>query len=153
MLNFSHVLHTMSDDESISKLTTQLYREGVNERKCFTSVTCGRALSFLAQRWAHLPNSSIRRPLLLWWTPDAVATAISGFPGNLVSSSFANSLRSGGNAMIGGSMHAFQIADLSPQAVRCCRHAIAKLLRSRFLRLRCPEKLLRHGVAYTDPTR
>lgn len=27
--------------ESISKRTTQLYREGVNERKCFTSVTCG----------------------------------------------------------------------------------------------------------------
>lgn len=34
----SHVYYV---GKSISKRTTQLYREGVNERKCFTSVTCG----------------------------------------------------------------------------------------------------------------
>lgn len=46
MLAVTHVFRV--DRQSISKWTTQLYREGVNERKCFTGVTRSRIIATCA---------------------------------------------------------------------------------------------------------
>lgn len=143
------MLHAVSahvfriDRRSISKWTTQLYREGVNERKCFTGVTRSRTIAAcatvgpLAQR-AH--TTAVR------------AAAVAGLRRNLVNASVASCAAAGSAAPAGRrSMYAFYLflhrgVARRRAAARYCK----TLLRSRFLRSRASEKLLRHDAGYTD---
>lgn len=129
----------------VSKQHCTLYREGVNERK-FTSACDMRPRLSRLRNAGHLPNPGVR-------AASAAGTSLRSQEPSGISLARLSQAPCGFAGRGPGAVPRVDARFLhrsfsaAPERPRDCK----TLLRSRFLRSRRLEKLLRHAAAYTDP--